>query len=1698
MKKNARMTMVFLSAILAVGVLCAWWAVTSTHRVLSDDLSQQAVLVGQAIFKDSGPVKMLLEAAQDSAAPEYGRLKEHLVNVRFANPQCRFLHLLGRKADGTFFCVADSQPVGAKDYSPPGKVCEEISREYYQAFNDKGASVRGPYKSEGGGALLRAVVPVQDPSSGAVLAVLSMDVDAALWKWRVAVAGLLPVLVALVLMAVVLLFHLMRFRTAPWKHAEIMTVVVVGLILSLAAALLAYQGEERRQRSAFFQLAHDQAIHVGDTLSARQESELEALARLFESRQEISKSDFAQFASFLKRDYAVQAWEWIPEVSQEGLARFEQQRRSADAPDFGVWQKDETGNPVPAAGQPCYYPVSYVEPATGNERALGYDIGSDPIRRAALESARRTGLVTVTAPVRLVQETANQRGMLLFHPVFDRDTPSRLRGFAVSVLRLETMLRTSTAGMVGSDTVVMDLFDLNTDKPGEMLASTRVANSEPARSSAYSVTFPIFFSGRTFALVTAPSPTYEHASTFLTGWIVLLVGLVLTVAGAFVVGAIVTRRKELERLVEERTAALGEKNLRYELVLEGASGGIFDWDVTNDDINLSDGWKAMRGYDPAEDIDIGLDWKSTIHPDDAPRFWDAMDAHLAGSTSKFEVPYRICAKDGTSKHVVGRGKAFRDEAGRVVRVVGSEIDMTEREKMGEVLESERERLRNIINGTNVGTWEWNVQSGEIVINERWAEIVGYTLEELVPVSVETWERLTHPDDLRLRKELLEGHFQHESDYYGCEVRMKHRDGGWVWVMERGKVTQWTADGWPLRMFGTHDNVNARKRAEEKLLENETNLSAFFGTMTDLAMVCTHEGRILFVNRAFERKLGYSAEALTIMHVLDLHPAEHHAEAEAIFAAMFRGERDTCPLPMITKDGSYVPVETRVWFGKWNGKDCVFAASKDLSEEQEAQQRFERLFRNNPALMALSSSEDRRLTDVNDSFLAATGYARSELIGKTTAELGFFVVAAEHEAVVQQLKSTGRISQIELDVKCKNGEILHGLFSGEMIRSQGRGYLLSVMIDITERKHAEEKLRESELSYRNQFAKNTAVMLLVDPVDGAIIDANEAAQRFYGYTWERMQAMTVKDINTLPPQELLRAMEEIKDNKTTQFSFEHRLADGSVREVEVSSSRIHFGGRTVLHSIIHDVTDRKRAEHALRQTADRLSLATQAGGVGIWDYYVVQDKLVWDDQMFRLYGIAPDQFSGAYEAWQAGLHPEDRQRGNEEIQRALSGEKEFNTEFRVVWPNGSIHNIRALAVVYRDASGKPLRIIGTNWDITEIKQAGEEIRRQGSLINSLLDSIPDIIFFKEANGVYLGCNPPFAKFAGRSRDEIIGRSDYDLFDRETADFFRKEDRRMLALRKPRHNEEWITYPDGSRILIDTLKTPYWAADGTLIGVLGISRDITQRKRAEDELRRLNETIALKVEEQVAANMALERALIHQSRMAAIGEMLNNIAHQWRQPLNTLGISLANIQDGYNGGGGNEELVKLSMDSANRMIKRMSTTINDFRTFFQPNKELVFFSLREEIAAAVILVEPSFKSDGIPIQVIDFEDVMLYGISNEYSQVLLNLLMNARDAIMEHKVENGRVEIAYQETDGNACVIVRDNGGGISPEIIDRVFEPYFSTKAQGSGIGLYMSEMIMRRRMNGRIEARNIGGGAEMVIVTPLQQQMSEQLKGEEQ
>jgi len=217
---------------------------------------------------------------------------------------------------------------------------------------------------------------------------------------------------------------------------------------------------------------------------------------------------------------------------------------------------------------------------------------------------------------------------------------------------------------------------------------------------------------------------------------------------------------------------------------------------------------------------------------------------------------------------------------------------------------------------------------------------------------------------------------------------------------------------------------------------------------------------------------------------------------------------------------------------------------------------------------------------------------------------------------------------------------------------------------------------------------------------------------------------------------------------------------------------------------------------------------------------------------------------------------------------------------------------------------------------------------------------------------------------------------------------------------------------------------------------------------------------------------------------MGEMIGNIAHQWRQPLNTLGLIIQELPMNYELGVFTKEHLDASVSRAKQVIYHMSQTIDDFRNFFRPDKEKIPFKINDAIARTIPLIDGSFREQQITIATDAPDEIFIHGYQNEYSQVILNILANARDAFVERPTDLPRVVLIrlYREND-RAVLTITDNAGGIPEEILGKIFDPYFTTKGpdKGTGVGLFMAKTIIEKNMNGILSARNSGDGAEFRI-----------------
>lgn len=393
------------------------------------------------------------------------------------------------------------------------------------------------------------------------------------------------------------------------------------------------------------------------------------------------------------------------------------------------------------------------------------------------------------------------------------------------------------------------------------------------------------------------------------------------------------------------------------------------------------------------------------------------------------------------------------------------------QKLTHELQESEQSLQNVIIGTNAGTWEWNIQTGEVIFNERWAEIIGYTLEELQPISIDTWEKHVHPDDLVRSEEMLERHFRGEIDYYSLDSRMKHKDGRWVWILDRGKVTEWDAGGHPIRMSGTHTDITERKITEEKLRESEERLRVILNTLTEGValneMIFNDQGemidyRILEVNKAFYTIADFRKED----NVIGEFASKIYGMSTEVMKEFWRDHTDVTENVILE---IVSPISQRIFLISTSPfKDGRFVTSfSDITARRQAQKK---LADSEARLRAIIQSEpecikiidaDGNLEEMNAAGLALLQVDSIEQIRGLHIRHALAPESLDAYMELHKRVLEGESARLEFEIIGLKGKRSWVETHAVPITENGQIKELSVTRDITERKMQEQALRESE-------------------------------------------------------------------------------------------------------------------------------------------------------------------------------------------------------------------------------------------------------------------------------------------------------------------------------------------------------------------------------------------------------------------------------------------------------------------------------------------------------------------------------------------------------------------------------------------------------------------------------------------------------------
>ena len=398
------------------------------------------------------------------------------------------------------------------------------------------------------------------------------------------------------------------------------------------------------------------------------------------------------------------------------------------------------------------------------------------------------------------------------------------------------------------------------------------------------------------------------------------------------------------------------------------------------------------------------------------------------------------------------------------------------------------------------------------------------------------------------------------------------------------------------------------------------------------------------------------------------------------------------------------------------------------------------------------------------------------------------------------------------------------------------------------------------------------------------------------------------------------------------------------------------------------------------------------------------------------------------------------------------------------------------------------------DNLKLAQSSERLKESEERFHTIYNALNDAVFIHDAvSGQILDVNETACRFYGYNREELIhnglqrlgiGTSPYSAED--ALNWIH-----CCASGVPQ-TFEWVTtlYNDQQVWVEVSMRNATITGENRVVVMV---RDISDRKHAEEQLAQqqvqleeLNHTLEKRVAEAIAELRQKDELLLQQSRHAAMGEMLNNIAHQWRQPLNNIAIYVQSMQLLKASHELTDEQIQSDVQNIMAIINYMSKTIDDFRTFFRNEKQKHPFSVSEAAGKAISFVSAQMDHYGISCRLVVHDELTVHGYQAEYIQVVLNILNNAIDALNHSGSRDKRILVSISAEHNRAVLAIQDNGGGIPPEALPHIFEPYFTTKGpgEGTGIGLYMAKSIIEKHMAGSLSALNRSEGAEFRICLP--------------
>ncbi|MEI6292708.1 MAG: PAS domain S-box protein [Methanomicrobiales archaeon] len=776
------------------------------------------------------------------------------------------------------------------------------------------------------------------------------------------------------------------------------------------------------------------------------------------------------------------------------------------------------------------------------------------------------------------------------------------------------------------------------------------------------------------------------------------------------IGIDITERKRAEL---ELASALERLKEAHHL----AHIGTWDWVIETDTVTWSDELCNIAGWNPSLPAPTYTELPRIY----APASWNLLNDAVTRALTNgkpYNLELEMIRPDGSIRWTNAFGGVQRDGNGKIVGLHGTVQDITESKQSTEANHKRDLQIRNLFENIPLGMFQVTPEGKFVFVNSAIASMLGYdSPEELVETVNKTSIAEALYEYPEQRPAFVREVQQNRGMWKIFENRYRKKDGKII-----DTVLSFSLYTDPITGIENHygfvQDITERKREEEALRINENRLQMTqeighigcweYDLKTNL-MWGSEEGCHLF---GYPRMAGtFPIENFTSCIV------EPELVLKAFNDLIHEGKEYDLDFIINPKDGSAQKILHsigRLEKDEQGNPVKVKGINQDITERKVAEEKLfnilqERQIILDNANIGIFLLIDRKQIWVNRKTEDIFQYPSDELVGQTTRKL-----YPSQEAYEQMGRNAypvlalGNTYETEMELIRRDTTPIWVSCNGRAIEpsdmSKGSIWLLE---DINKRKEAEEALKASEKRFHSMFERHDSVMLLIDPEKGNIIDANLAAERFYGRSRNDLCAQSINDINSQSPEEIAAEMKKAAQEKNNFFTFPHRLASGEVRTVEVHSSPIEMGGKTVLFSIINDVTERKRVEMELVSAQEGLKEAHLLAHIGVFDWIIETDTVTWSEELFNIAGRDPSQPAPTYAELHRCYTPASWESLSNAVRCSLTTGEPFNIELEFVRPDGNLRWTNAFGGVKRDEQGTITGFHGTVQDITEHKELEKE-------------------------------------------------------------------------------------------------------------------------------------------------------------------------------------------------------------------------------------------------------------------------------------------------------------------------------------------------------------------------------------------------------